>query len=84
MKNRKPIFLLISGSIIIGLVSFMLLLFFHFSIESLPLLAIFGFPIIIGLSTYLIFAYLINVFIKDRLGLIYRTIRKGKFTKEND
>jgi two-component system, OmpR family, phosphate regulon sensor histidine kinase PhoR len=62
----------------------MLLLFFHFSIESLPLLAIFGFPIIIGLSTYLIFAYLINVFIKDRLGLIYRSIRKGKFTKEND
>ena len=84
MKNRKPIFLLISGSIIIGLVSFILLLFFHFSIESLPLLAIFGFPFIIGLSTYLIFAYLINVFIKDRLGLIYRSIRKGKFTKEND
>lgn len=62
----------------------MLLLFFHYSIESLPLLAIFGFPIIIGLSTYLIFAYLINVFIKDRLGLIYRSIRKGKFTKENE
>ncbi len=84
MKNRKPIFLLISGSIIIGLVSFILLLFFHFSIEILPLLAIFGFPIIISLSTYLIFAYLINVFIKDRLGLIYRSIRKGKFTKENE
>jgi two-component system phosphate regulon sensor histidine kinase PhoR len=60
------------------------LLFFHFSIETLPLLAIFGFPIIISLSTYLIFAYLINVFIKDRLGLIYRSIRKGKFTKENE
>jgi two-component system phosphate regulon sensor histidine kinase PhoR len=84
LKNRKPIFLLISGSIIIGLVSFILLLFFHFSIEILPLLAIFGFPIIISLSTYLIFAYLINVFIKDRLGLIYRSIRKGKFTKENE
>lgn len=84
MKNRKPIFLLIAGSVIVGIFTLALLLLFHFLIEKIPYFTILGIPVLISFSTYLIFSYLINVFIKDRLQLIYRSIRKGKFTKENE
>jgi two-component system, OmpR family, phosphate regulon sensor histidine kinase PhoR len=84
LKNKKPIFLLITGSITIGFGSFLLLLFFNFYIDLLPIQILIGIPFLTSVFAYLIFAYLINVFLKDRLRLIYRSIRKGKFTKEDD
>ena len=84
MNNRKPIFLIFIGSITTGFASFLLLIFYHFFDNQLSTLLLIGTPFLTSIFTFLIFSYLINVFLKDRLRLIYRTIRKGKFTKEDD
>ena len=84
MNNRKPIFLIFIGSITTGFASFLLLIFYHFFVNQLSTLLLIGTPFLTSIFTFLIFSYLINVFLKDRLRLIYRTIRKGKFTKEDD
>lgn len=41
-------------------------------------------PFLIGITTYFTFFIFIKYFINDRLKLIYRSIRKGKMTKENN
>ena len=84
MRNRKPIFLLLTGSITVGIASFVFLLLLYLFSDQFPTYLLFVGPLTITASTYLIFAYLINVFLRDRLQLIYRSIRKGKFTKENE
>ncbi len=84
MRNRRPIFLLFVGSITVGIASFVFLLLLYLFSDQFPTYLLFVGPFTITASTYLIFAYLINVFLKDRLQLIYRSIRKGKFTKENE
>lgn len=84
MRNRKPIFLLFVGSITVGIASFVFLLLLYFFSDQFPTYLLFIGPLTITVFTYLIFAYLINVFLRDRLQLIYRSIRKGKFTKENE
>ena len=83
MKNTKPLFLLISGSAIISVITLITLVVINFNIDNFPLWIIFVFPLIIGGFTFLIFHYLINIFLNERLKLIYRSIRKGKITKEN-
>ena len=84
MNNRKPIFLIFIGSITTGFASFLLLIFYHLFVNQLSTLLLIGTPFLTSIFTFLIFSYLINIFLKDRLRLIYRTIRKGKFTKEDD
>ncbi len=83
MKNKKPIFLLVSGSAIVCVLSLLILLGIHFFITKIPLFAIIIFPLFIFFTTYLTFYYFITVFLNERLKLIYRSIRKGKITKEN-
>lgn len=41
-------------------------------------------PLIAGLSSFTLFYFFIKNFINDRLKLLYRSIRKGKITKENE
>jgi two-component system phosphate regulon sensor histidine kinase PhoR len=76
--------LLFVGSITVGFASFIFLLLLYFFSDQFPTYLLLVGPLTITASTYLIFAYLINVFLRDRLQLIYRSIRKGKFTKENE
>jgi len=83
LKNTKPIFLLITGSTSIGILTFVILTLISLNISTIPLWIIISFPIFISGLIYLIFYYFINVFLNERLRLIYRTIRKGKITKEN-
>ena len=84
MKNKKPIVLLIIGSLIIYFLSFASILLIELFFKDLPIWNILLFPLFIGLSTYLVFFYFTKYFINDRLKLIYRSIRKGKMTKENN
>lgn len=83
MKNTKPLFLLVSGSVIVGVLSLIIILLVHFFVVSIPLWIVLTYPVIIAGSIFLIFHYFINVFLNERLKLIYRSIRKGKITNEN-
>jgi len=84
LRNRRPIFLLFVGSITVGIASFVFFLLLYIFSDQFPTYLLFLGPLTITAFTYLIFAYLIRVFLRDRLQLIYRSIRKGKFTKENE
>lgn len=84
MKNLKPSQILFIGSIgVFLLVSFLILILLvlnliegNWSLLLLPFLA--------GASSFVIFYFFIKKFINDRLKLLYRSIRKGKITKENE
>lgn len=84
MKELKPIHLVFGGSAII----FALTLLFTFIIDSqvmnFPVWFIIGLPTVTGLTSFGVFYFFIKKFINDRLKLLYRSIRKGKITKEND
>jgi two-component system phosphate regulon sensor histidine kinase PhoR len=84
LKNKKPIVLLIIGSLIIYFLALVSILLIDLFFCDLPAWNILIFPCFIGLSTYLVFFYFTKYFINDRLKLIYRSIRKGKMTKENN
>lgn len=83
MKNTKPLFLIINGSILIGAFSLIVLLLVSYFVVDIPLWFIITYSISVTALIYLIFYYFINVFLNERLKLIYRSIRKGKITKEN-
>ena len=83
MKNKKPLFLLVVGSVIIGVLTLLLLTSINFFITKLPIWIITAVPLIISGTLFLIFHYLIYTLINERLKLIYKSIRKGKITREN-
>lgn len=82
MKNGKPIILLIIGSSIVFLLSFLILLLTHFFVIDVELWVLLGIPCLIAFTTFTVFYYFINVFLDQRLKLIYKSIRKGKVKNE--
>jgi two-component system, OmpR family, phosphate regulon sensor histidine kinase PhoR len=83
MKRITPITLIIIGSISIALFALLGLVLLDVFIFQFPLWIHLVFPLFIGSSTFIIFFFFTKNFINDRLRLIYRAIRKGKFTPEN-
>ncbi len=83
MKNRKPLFLLVIGSLLVGFFSLLIFLLLIFLGINFPIWILIFFPITISGSVFLIFYYFIYHFLNERLKLIYRSIRKGKITKDN-
>jgi two-component system phosphate regulon sensor histidine kinase PhoR len=51
---------------------------------NFPFWVLIGLPFATGLISFGVFYFFIQRFINDRLKLLYRSIRKGKITKEND
>lgn len=51
---------------------------------NLPLWIMVGLPLITGILSYAVFYFFIKHFINDRLKVLYRSIRKGKITQDND
>lgn len=51
---------------------------------NFPFWVLLGLPLVTGLISFGVFYYFIQQFINERLKLLYRSIRKGKITKEND
>ena len=78
MRNLKPINIVLAGSIIISFLTLIALLIGSV-IYDFKLLYIISFPIIIGLCTFITFYILIKFFITEKLKILYRSIRKGKF-----
>ncbi len=51
---------------------------------NFPFWVLIGLPFTTALISFGVFYFFIKYFINDRLKLLYRSIRKGKITKEND
>lgn len=84
MKNLKPIHLLLGGSSIIFALTFVITFIIDIQIVNFPFWVLIGLPFVTGLISFGVFYFFIKYFINDRLKLLYRSIRKGKITKEND
>ncbi len=84
MKNLKPIHLLIGGSAIIFVLTLIITFIIDIQVMNFPFWVLIGLPFTTGLISFGVFYFFIKYFINDRLKLLYRSIRKGKITKEND
>lgn len=83
MKNIKPIHLLIGGSGIIFILTLIVSFIINYQIINFPLWVIIGLPILTALISFAVFYFFIKYFINDRLKILYRSIRKDKFTPGN-
>lgn len=79
MKNSKPVYYLLGGSGLLLLVCLVILLFVHFQVQNLPFYIIAGVPLATGFLAFVVFYLFVERFINNRLGVLYRSIRKGKF-----
>ncbi|MEY3236853.1 MAG: hypothetical protein RI883_954, partial [Bacteroidota bacterium] len=84
VKNLKPIHLLIGGSSIIFVLTLIITFIIDIQVMNFPFWVLVGLPLTTGLISFGVFYFFITYFINDRLKLLYRSIRKGKITKEND
>lgn len=84
MNNLKPIHLLIGGSAIISGITLFITFLLNLQLIDFPLWILIGLPITTGLISFGVFYFFIKHFINDRLKLLYKSIRKGKMTKENE
>ncbi len=84
MKNIRPIHLVIGGSAIIFFLTLLITFIIDKQVVNFPFWVLFGLPLVTGLISFGVFYYFIQRFINERLKLLYRSIRKGKITKEND
>lgn len=84
MKNIKPIHLLFGGSAIIAGITFLITLILDLQVFNFPLWIMLGLPIATGIISFAVFYFFIKYFINDRLKVLYRSIRKGKITSDND
>lgn len=79
MKNLNPLQLLSGSSAIIAIISFILLISFV-KLTGLDHIAIILLiSILIGGVTFLVFYFVFKSYITERLRILYRSIRKGKF-----
>lgn len=84
MRNIKPIHLLLGGSAIIFVLTFLITFIIDLQVMNFPFWVLLGLPLITTLISFGVFYFFIKHFINDRLKLLYRSIRKGKMTSEND
>ncbi len=83
MKNLRPFEILLVGTVVVVFSCFfgLLVLRNNFSDSGFILVL---FSVLIGVVTYLTFYFLIKKFITEKVKILYRSIRKGKFTNENE
>lgn len=79
MRNLRPYQILLGGSIIVGLVLFFLLFLLKLSGMHIDFYFLTLIPLIVSVIAYLVFHFFIKRFLTQRLNLLYRSIRKGKF-----
>ncbi len=84
MKNIKPIHLVFGGSALTFLFTLLITFIIDLQVMNFPFWVLVGLPFATGLISFGIFYFFIQRFINDRLKVLYRSIRKGKITKEND
>jgi len=84
VKNLSPSQILLVGSLGIVLTSLLTLGVLHLTIARVPFATFIVLPLVLGVISYFLFFLIVRKFINDRLKVLYRSIRKGKITSEND
>lgn len=84
MKNIKPIHLVIGGSAIIVVLTFIITFIIDLQVMNFPFWVMIGLPLTTGIISFGVFYFFIQRFLNDRLKVLYRSIRKGKITPETD
>lgn len=82
MKNTKPIFIVLGGSSLLTAFFYLIFFFLYLSDEVSSNVAI-TIPLLIGVLTFLVFFLFIRLFITEKLKILYRSIRKGKYSSEH-
>mgnify|MGYP000279725722 CR=1 FL=1 len=83
MRKARPSILILSGSILFYVLSFLFTLFVHLQIVALSNTLIFLIPLVTGVFAYTIFYYIIKRFLQHRMSLIYRSIQNLETTVSN-
>lgn len=76
--------MILGGSAIIVATALAITLILDFTIVEFPLWVVIALPLMLGFASFGIFYFFIERFINDRLKVLYRSIRKGKITKDKD
>lgn len=84
MRNLKPSQLLFLGSLGVALGTLLILILLHVIGVTVSEFVYLILPVFTGGVSFILFYFLIKQFINDRLKLLYRSIRKGKITSENE
>lgn len=84
MRNLKPLQLLILGSVGVFATTLVLLFSLYFIGFEFSFYLFLILPLFVGITTFILFYVFIQQFINERLKLLYRSIRKGKITKDNE
>lgn len=84
MRKAKPSILILSGSILFYILSFLFTLFVHLQIVTLSYTLIFLIPLVSGVFAYTIFYYIIKRFLQFRMSLIYRSIQNMDSSSPNE
>lgn len=79
MKNSKPVYLIFGGSAIIVALTSIIMFILEVQFVNFPIWVIFTLPVVLGLASFGIFYFFVEKFINERLKVLYRSIRKGKF-----
>jgi two-component system phosphate regulon sensor histidine kinase PhoR len=83
LRNLKPAYIVLGGSLAIGLFSLIILLLLKINFEISTGVLVIS-PIAIGVFSYITFYIFIKIFITEKLKILYRSIRKGKFQPTSD
>jgi two-component system phosphate regulon sensor histidine kinase PhoR len=84
VKNLRPVHLLIGGSVIITLLTFVVALILEFKFMDFDPLVLIGLPLLSGVFSLSVFYFFIKFFINDRLKMLYRSIRKEQIVDDNE
>jgi len=77
VRKSRPSFLILSGSVLFYILSFLFTLFVHLQFVTLSATLIFLIPLVSGIFAYTIFYYIIKRFLHFRMSLIYRSIQNS-------
>jgi two-component system phosphate regulon sensor histidine kinase PhoR len=75
VSKTRPSFLILRGSLLFFVLSFLFTFFVHLQIVHLNLVLLFLIPLVSGIFAYTIFYYIIKRFLQYRMSLIYRSIQ---------
>jgi len=78
VKNTRPIYIVLGGSVLLTVLFYIVFFFLYISSEIDALIAL-TIPFLIGSFTFITFYFLIRIFIAEKLKILYRSIRKGKY-----
>ena len=80
----KPNQLILFASFILGFFTLITLVICDVFYPGIPTFLLLALPIVVTGLAFILFSLLIKKYITERLKILYRSIRKGKFTSENE